>query len=380
MIAFRAYYNEIEPYAASWLRNLIRAGVLPPGDVDERDIRDVHPFDLRGYRQCHFFAGIGVWPFALGLAGWPSDRCVWTGSCPCQPFSAAGRGAGFADERHLWPHWHHLIRECRPSVVFGEQVASKDADPWIDLVQDDMEALGYALGAEPVPAAGIGAPHIRDRLWWVADDAEPRRDEQSLRHGRTDRRAAAEPRRLCTTGRMGDHHYQGLPSRQCETLVGAGRRVEGRTALQPGGPSGGVGYAHGERQDSLSVICGTARTEPPGRICLGGMANNNDRCAAAPVTGLRDEEHHVESCGGYDWSGPLHGFWRDADWLLCRDGKWRPVEPGTFPLAHGAPARVGRLRAYGNAIVAPLAAEFIRAVMDVRGIVASGRRVPARAC
>lgn len=62
--------------------------------------------------------------------------------------------------------------------------------------------------------------------------------------------------------------------------------------------------------------------------------------------------------------GPTDGFWGAADWLLCRDGKWRPVEPGTFPLADGTPQRVGRLRGYGNAIVAPQAAAFIAAFMD----------------
>ncbi len=62
-------------------------------------------------------------------------------------------------------------------------------------------------------------------------------------------------------------------------------------------------------------------------------------------------------------SGPTNGYWRDADWLFCRDEKWRPVEPGTFPLADGIAGRVGKLRAYGNAIVAPVAEEFIRAYM-----------------
>jgi DNA (cytosine-5)-methyltransferase 1 len=61
------------------------------------------------------------------------------------------------------------------------------------------------------------------------------------------------------------------------------------------------------------------------------------------------------------------GFWRDADWIACRDGKARPVEPGTFPLAHGTPARVVRLRGYGDAIVASQAAEFIGAVMEEIG-------------
>ena len=126
-----AYYNEIDPYAAQWLRNLIDNKLIASGDVDERSIRNVAATDLHGYTQCHFFAGIGVWSYALRLAEWPDDRPVWTGSCPCQPFSAAGKKGGFDDDRHLWPVFHRLIAECRPPVVFGEQVASKDGLGWL---------------------------------------------------------------------------------------------------------------------------------------------------------------------------------------------------------------------------------------------------------
>ena len=97
------YYNEFDKYAAQWLRNLIEAKLIPAGDVDERDVRDVRTEDLDGYAQCHFFAGIGGWPLALALAGWRGDEEVWTGSCPCQPFSVAGKAGGVGDERHLWP-------------------------------------------------------------------------------------------------------------------------------------------------------------------------------------------------------------------------------------------------------------------------------------
>src|SRR5215472_15498904 len=135
-----AYYNEIDPFAAQWLRNLILAGHLPRGDVDTRSIKDVSPDDVRGYTHCHFFAGIGGWPYALQLAGWPDDAPVWTGSCPCQPFSCAGKRRGKKDARHLWPQFRRLIAERHPAIVFGEQVASKAGRLWLAGIRADLEA------------------------------------------------------------------------------------------------------------------------------------------------------------------------------------------------------------------------------------------------
>lgn len=170
-----AYYNENDKFAAAWLRELIADNLIAPGDVDERSIEDVRPSDLDGYTQCHFFAGIGGWSYALRLAGWPDDRPVWTGSCPCQPLSSAGKQKGHDDERHLWPSFYELIAECRPPTVFGEQVASKLGREWLAGVRADLEDARYAVGAADLCAAGVGAPHIRQRLFWVADSHEGQR-------------------------------------------------------------------------------------------------------------------------------------------------------------------------------------------------------------
>jgi DNA (cytosine-5)-methyltransferase 1 len=175
-----AYYNEFDRKTAAWLRELIKAGLIADGEVDERSITDVEPADLAGFTQCHFFAGIGGWSYALRLAGWPDDRPVWTGSCPCQPFSSAGRGDGERDPRDLWPAWFWLIAERRPVSVFGEQVADAGRNGWFDRLCSDLEAADYAVGACVLGAHSAGAPHIRQRLYFVADASGNRLEEQRL--------------------------------------------------------------------------------------------------------------------------------------------------------------------------------------------------------
>lgn len=178
-----AYYNEFDPNMAEWLRELIRAGHIAPGDVDARSIKEVMPDDLKDYDQCHFFAGIGGWSRALRLAGWDDVRPVWTGSCPCQPFAIGGKQRGTADERHLWPEFFRLIRECQPATIFGEQVASPAGVRWADGVAKDLEAIGYAFGAAVLQGPLVGAPHQRDRLYFVSDAgrADPARGNADRR-------------------------------------------------------------------------------------------------------------------------------------------------------------------------------------------------------
>jgi DNA (cytosine-5)-methyltransferase 1 len=194
--ALTAYYNEIDPYAAQWLRNLIAAGHIAPGDVDERSIVDVQPDDLKGYTQCHFFAGIGGWSLAARLAGWPDERPLWTGSCPCQPYSvgsvAHGGAQGQGDERHLWPSFFGLIRERSPAVVFGEQVVSAIGWGWYDELCWDMESVGYACAAAVIPARAVKARHERKRLIWLADPCCERRE----RHHPVERLPVAAPTSL----------------------------------------------------------------------------------------------------------------------------------------------------------------------------------------
>ncbi len=330
-----SYYNEHDPHAAQWLRNLIAAGAIAPGDVDERDIRDVRPDDLKRYAQCHFFAGIGVWSYALRRAGWPDTRPVWTGSCPCQPFSAAGKRGGLDDERHLWPAFHWLIHQCRPETVFGEQVASKDGLAWLDLVCADLEGTGYSGWVGDLCAAGVGAPQIRQRLFFVAS-AEGERLQRRSDDGDEGRRQRASGQG-CEAGELGDAASNGRKQRRPEP---------GERGVVGGRGIGELGDADKPRLEGRSL---------PER-------GRSDECAFGQT-------------GDLVRPGPTNGFWRDADWIGCTDGKWRPVEPESFPLVDGSAFKMGSgcafenksrakmLRGYGNAIVAPLAVEFVSAYL-----------------
>lgn len=458
------YYNDHDPGACAWLRELIADGIIPNGVVDERSITEVKSSELVGFTQCHFFAGIGGWAYALRLAGWPDDRPVWTGSCPCQPFSAAGKQRGTADERHLWPVFAELIRECRPKTVFGEQVASASVvgrmaktrsilsagvspakqsegfseareisrseegdslrsgrtpwgdtgqDPewilrgqrspvsagwrenlgqsfigqdrfiegvrhrqcqgglprgeqcawglgrgkidsdcqsylieknpslkrfidanwrelekaslgaWLDGIRVDLEREGYAVGASVLPACCVGAPHIRQRLYWVAD---ARHQHAGRDPGSSEAKGGRGSVGGCGPCGVGHAEVIGRPGRQDGEDGGRGQQSLGHT-----GEADWVGDADNEGSQ------GRGRAEL--REC------SNQRSVGT----------HGDS-----------GFWSRFDIAQCRDGKARrvPTEPAFFPLVDGVqPGRVGLLRGAGNAIVPEVAATFVRAAM-----------------
>ena len=225
---------------------------------------------------------------------------------------------GFADERHLWPAFHWLIEQCRPPVVVGEQVASAAVGPWIDLVLTDLEALGYASGAYAGPAAGVGAPHLRDRSYWVAHSGGPRSSEQ--------RREWYESTGLAAPGVLDGLAYADGRER-ARIADGKGRQSDG---AQTGRFKGDRIVAAGSELLGLADCPGNGRREE--RAHAGGLAVGNQEKGLA--AGLGHD-------GGNRRSGPTNGSWRDADWLGCRDGKWRPVEARSQQMAYGLSSLMG---------------------------------------
>lgn len=394
-----AYYNEFDPKAAAWLRELMKAGLIADGVVDERSILEVEADDLREFTQCHFFAGIGGWSYALRLAGVPDDMEVWTGSPPCQPFSTAGLQKGKDDARHLAPKFASLVRTARPALLFGEQVASAavfgpspkgnrpgfEGTPpwaWLDDLSDRLEAARYAVWANDVPAAGVGGPHIRQRtffgalrldhsggLGWLGRGPSVESGRAALaateRSGDADRMADASSARPLPGPLGGVHRVQeGARPRNAEPeRHGSASRVadaDGRDTRaereQPGGQ---------QRQQPQDGGVGRL-ADASGEHLRGGLGPRDGATSQAEGA-ARQRERSGADAGGCltdGRPGPVIGVWRDADWLYCRDGKWRPVEAGTFPLAARVPNRVGLLRGYGNAIVPEAAQAFIEASLE----------------
>lgn len=260
----------------------------------------------------------------------------------CQPFSAAGRRKGFADERHLWPHWFHLIDQCQPDVVFGEQIASKDGLAWIEhLVQPDMEAAGYSFGVFDLCAAGFSGAHIRQRLYFVG--------VANTYYERLQRRV-------------------GVPERGSQRTFGAsslaGRMADSYGSRRDAGRQGGETLGHGHTAFADGSTGRMADSAEPGR----GEGSENFRRGAerSAQEGLEQRARDGGVLSGAN--APMLGR-ESVDWLYCRDDRWRPFEAGNFPLAAKDSPDMGRsrthkLKGYGNALDYETALGFVEAVRD----------------
>lgn len=309
------YYNDNDKGAVKWIKYLIKNKLIPDGEVDDRSIKDVIPGDLDGFIQCHFFAGIGGWSYALQLAAWPDNKPVWTGSCPCQPFSVAGQGKAEKDDRHLWPYFRQLIKESNPQYVFGEQVASKLRREWLAGVQTDMEAMGFIFGAADIPACSVGAPHIRQRLWWMAHAEHAQRWQE-------------------TAGGNDDYRED------------TGREKEAGGSISCGAVDNGLADTQGKRRHGTAELPEQNQGSESEACCRLGNAESN---------GWREKYANSERrYEGIKEKGLMQRPWDYFRIVQCLDGKQRrvPEAESAFPVvADGISGRVVLLRGIGNSIV-----------------------------
>lgn len=313
------YYNEWDKSAADWLRQLIKAGLIPPGDVDERSITEVKAHELTDYTQCHFFAGIGGWPFAFAIAGISEGSIADTGSCPCQPFSGTGKKMGFADPRHLWPAFRRIINRRGARAVYGEQVASGLGREWLARVFSDLEIMGYACEGADLCSAGVGSPNIRQRLYWAGERGGVE-NSPFIRH-----------------------------ERSRETRQRGGRPSDASSACR-------VGYAdHARREGRLIRWNG-------GYECTTG----------SPMLGMWSDAELIR-CRDEKWRRIEPGSFPLAYGVPSRVGplltELRKLGRGSVALARAN--RNIRLKGYGNAINPWVAAVFLEAVNNGRRIQAA---------
>lgn len=357
------YYNEFDPKAAAWLRELIVEGLIPPGDVDERSITNVRADELLGYTQCHFFAGIGGWSLALRLIGWPDDRPVWTGSCPCQAFSTAGKQRGFDDERDLWPVFANLITECRPKYVFGEQVENAIRHGWLDRVYADLEREGYAVGAHVLGAHSVVSPHRRQRLYWGAASVA---DSDSKRCKRESISAISRRGNCAEANRCGDalSVADNADGRRCGgrdegDQAGRGREVQAPRLGNDGGMADDT-ILGGTAGVSGSIARKEGNTGEPVNDSLSNLPWLNSRFIYC-----RDKDkfgnHKIRRIPA---ESLLFGLADGVSEGMDGSGVVGVSEDDGFPLTTQKEGRVMLLKGYGNAIVPQVAAEFVGAFME----------------
>lgn len=239
---------------------------------------------------------------------------VISGGFPCQPFSNAGKRRGTADDRFLWPEMLRVISEIKPRFVVAENVPgllSIDAGLVFERVLSEMESIGYEVLPLHYPAAGVGAPHKRDRVFIIAhvDDSEGR--GCGFLHPENIGQAS------------GNVNALGDASKICADVP---------DALLLNDDLGGHGAGE---------ICG----ERSGQADISGRENVAD-------TDTARLERKVSTGSRPGKSGLL---------AKC---DWWDIEPDVGRVAHGVPSRVDRLRALGNSVVPQQAYPIFKAIAE----------------
>jgi DNA (cytosine-5)-methyltransferase 1 len=312
---------------------------------------------------------------------------ILSGGFPCQPFSVAGKQKGTGDDRHLWPEMFRIIKAFRPRIVIGENVKGiiNIQDGLVfETVCTDLENEGYEVQAFNIPAAGVQAPHRRERIWIIATNVvNPISDDERREITRSyeeARRIQEEHRENDSSSRFfggtsairnSDNGHEVMANTNTGLRDGTEEEIQSRgETLNPS--SAGRGVEDVANPESLRLRggnrekCGTEewkfqqseqegssiRSETEGR-------SSQDRTNVANTESSIGYELQVDTRDGKFETQEIP---RDGS-SLRREGSWWDVEPDVGRVAHGIPGRVHRLKGLGNSIVPQIAEEIGKAII-----------------
>lgn len=330
---------------------------------------------------------------------WRGQIDILTGGFPCQPFSQAGKRAGAEDDRYLWPEMLRAIEEIRPSWVVGENVAgittmvqpytetkvesqasifeegadiiTEEAEFVIETICSDLERIGYTVQPIIIPACAVGAPHRRDRVWFVAhcdlhgqQRSNCKYEKQSSKRGQYAQRDI-EP--SCQHGNIAD--AEGSKS-------GQQTEWQGRQSVERGGSDhgrnkteGGVSITNAESQRSERAQPGEqCENSKPQQGQPGGGYSQN----ATPYTGNKRLQR-IPKRGGLRESREESN--KQPTGRICSTWENFPTQPPICGGDDGLPTeldgitfskwRIESIKAYGNAIVPQVAYEIFKGINEI---------------
>jgi DNA (cytosine-5)-methyltransferase 1 len=338
---------------------------------------------------------------------------IITGGFPCQPFSVAGKQKGTSDDRHLWPEMFRIIQELKPRWVIGENVkglVNLQDGMVFETVCTDLEGEGYEVRAFNIPAAGVGAPHRRERIWIVAHRKESMVNADDVRleqHNETKEETSwwrtsttfeptsdvvntisnGERREISRSDeeerRIQEEHRQDNSSARLTSRTSSIRQTnnghedmeDSRRTLQQGTElreknedEVREGYANQHQRSGSPSESNVADTYA--RLSNGtyeevqsrGQTSDTSSKGSTDVANTKSSDRHDNEAITRDGGSSTQEVFGNGS-SVSGESSWWHVEPNVGRVAHGIPGRVYRLKGLGNSIVPKIAEEIGKAII-----------------
>ena len=299
---------------------------------------------------------------------------IITGGFPCQPFSVAGKQAGTDDDRHLWPVMFRIIQEFTPRWVIGENVkglTNIQDGVVFETVCTDLEGEGYEVRTFNIPAAGVGAPHRRERIWIVAHAKRFNESEPIGRSDETSRGIQEEHRQNDSSARESSRTSSIWQSNNGYEDMEASRRTlqQGTELRETNEDEVGEGHANQHQRSGSTSESNVANAyarlghRTYKEIQSRGQAPNSSSKGSTNVANTESSDRHDNEAVAGDGESSTQEIFGDGS-SVSGEGSWWHTEPDVGRVAHGVPGRVYRLRGLGNSIIPKIAEEIGRAIIQ----------------